>query len=312
VELTNEGLRSQLTRPAFRDVLALAQQLAPAPPPRPEPRADAGADPGHVTSSSGGGGEAPQSPVLHLWDVVQEDVFRRQIPLGRPCRQFLLPPQAVVLSAAEAAPNYLFVLEGMGELLELRITPCLLPSSTVYAQPSVSPSSTPATPRRHASGAEEMEASVFVDGGWYDGNLDDGPPRDPAASTTRGSQRDRPPRRRSSSHHQQRKQQPGGSAPMADATTSSGKHPPQDVFFSSPDSEDFLESRESWHTAEWSDARRSSGSFGSTTASNSSPAGSSPTRYRADILTLTSSETSCSSNHPDRCSTRARLQICMS
>ncbi len=74
VELTNEGLRSQLTRPAFRDVLALAQQLAPAPPPRPEARADAGADPGHVTS---GGGEAPQSPVLHLWDVVQEDVFRR-------------------------------------------------------------------------------------------------------------------------------------------------------------------------------------------------------------------------------------------
>ena len=75
VELTNEGLRSQLTRPAFRDVLALAQQLAPVPPPQAEPRADARADPGHVTGSGGGG--PPQSPVLHLWDVVHEDVFRR-------------------------------------------------------------------------------------------------------------------------------------------------------------------------------------------------------------------------------------------
>ena len=74
VELTNEALRSQLTRPAFRDLLALAQQLAPAPPPRLEPRADTGTDPGHVTAS---GGAPPQSPVLHLWDVVQEDVFRR-------------------------------------------------------------------------------------------------------------------------------------------------------------------------------------------------------------------------------------------
>jgi len=125
-----------------------------------------------------------------------------------------------------------------------------------------------------------MEASVFVDGGWYDGNLVDGPPRIHPAETSRGSQRDRlPPRRRSSSSHHQRKQQPNSSAPVGGATAPSGKHPSQDVFFSSPDSEDYLDSRESWHTAEWSDARRSSGSLGSMTPSGSSPAGSSPIRF---------------------------------
>ena len=137
-------------------------------------------------------------------------------------------------------------------------------------------------PDRHASGAEEMEASVFVDGGWYDGNLVDGP-RD-AADASHGGQRDRPPRRRSSSHHQ-RKQRQGIGVPAVSAAAAGGKRPAEDVWFSSPDSEDYRDTRESWHTAEWSDTRRSSSSLGST-PSGPSPAGSSPTRFHATTQLL--------------------------
>jgi hypothetical protein len=108
-----------------------------------------------------------------------------------------------------------------------------------------------------------MEASVFVDGGWYDGNLTDSP-RDAAAP--RGSQRERPLRPRPSHQHQQRQGMPIGS----------GKAHRQDVLFSSPDSEDYLDARESWHTADWPDVGRAS-SAGSS-PSGTSPAGSSPTR----------------------------------
>ena len=114
---------------------------------------------------------------------------------------------------------------------------------------------------------------MFVDGGWYDGNLVDGP-REPAAP--RGSQRERPPRRRSSSYHSHKQQRGGGGVPVASAAPD-GKRPAEDVVFSSPDSEDYLDTRESWHTAEWSETRRSSSSVGSTPR-GSSAAGSSPTR----------------------------------
>ena len=69
--MTNEGLRSHLTRGAFQDVLALVRQLAPAPAPRPAANTAAGGDAGHVITSG-----AQQRRELHLWDEVQEDVFR--------------------------------------------------------------------------------------------------------------------------------------------------------------------------------------------------------------------------------------------
>jgi hypothetical protein len=72
VKVTNEGLRSHLTRAAFQDVLSLVRQLAPAPAPRPATNAAVGGDAGHVIASA-----AQQRRELHLWDEVQEDVFRR-------------------------------------------------------------------------------------------------------------------------------------------------------------------------------------------------------------------------------------------
>ena len=72
VEVTNEGLRSHLTRSALQDVLALVLQLAPSPALRPAASAAASSDAGHVVASA-----AQQCRELHLWDEVQEDVFRR-------------------------------------------------------------------------------------------------------------------------------------------------------------------------------------------------------------------------------------------
>ena len=70
VEVTNEGLRSSLTRGSFRHLLALGQQLAPPPP----PAADADSRSTSAASDQGG------PPAVRVLDYVEEDAFRRWVP----------------------------------------------------------------------------------------------------------------------------------------------------------------------------------------------------------------------------------------
>ena len=115
--------------------------------------------------------------------------------------------------------------------------------------------------------AEEMEASVFVDGGWYDGNLTDSPRE---ATGPRGTPRRQPSRPQHTQQQLEQQQRRQG------LLISGGRAAREDVLFSSPDSEDYLDARESWHTADWPDASR--GASAGSTPSGTSPAGSSPTR----------------------------------
>lgn len=70
VEVSNEGLRSSLTRSAFRQLLALGQQLAP--PAATMPNASS------CAASQASAVERP--PTVDVLDQVDEDAFRQCAP----------------------------------------------------------------------------------------------------------------------------------------------------------------------------------------------------------------------------------------